>query len=98
MVHQFVEEDASRTGEHLLCAVPSPSFPYKAWPQAQRVPSVLIAKEWHPHVPAETAHQFVDEDISRTGEDLSTTVPSPNAPHWLRPHDQIVPSDLSAAE
>jgi hypothetical protein len=74
--HQFVDEVISRTGEHLDATVLSPSDPQLLLPQAQRVPSVFIAAELN--LPVEMAHHVVEEVISRTGEDLSTTVPSPS--------------------
>jgi hypothetical protein len=95
-LHQFALDDLSLTGEFLFELNPSPMTPNPLLPpQDQIAPSVFIAAEWQP--PPETEHQFVLDDLSLTGEDLSVVEPSPREQNdELNPQDHIVPSFFKA--
>ena len=59
---QFVDEENSRTGEHLVVTNPSPVVPVVPQPHDHKVPSVLIADALT--VVETSAHQFVAEQNS----------------------------------
>ena len=71
---------------------PSPIVPDVLHPQDHKVPSVLIADLLT--VVETSAHQFVAEQNSCTGEQLATVVPFPNSD--AHPQDHRVPSVLIA--